>query len=207
MSEWIIAFGLCLLGYLAGSIPFSIIMTRMVKNVDVRDSGSRHATTTNTIRQAGWAAGILVLILDMAKGYLPTLLALRVAPFEWVAPVVAGLAVVGHCWPVFAQFRGGMGLATAGASVLAVDPIYGLMGLGLLIFLTLVIKHSARAAFLVGIVLAPMYYLLGQRGYLISVSAAIGLVIAIRFTSDWNRQYRELWLDRENSDSKQIENS
>lgn len=201
MTDWVVAIGLCLLGYLAGSIPFSILVTRLVKKVDVRDAGSGHATTTNTIRQAGWAAGAMVLILDMAKGYLPTLLAIRLAPFEWVVPFVAGLAVVGHCWPIFAQFRGGMGLATAGASVLAVDLVYGLIGLAFLIFLTLLIKHSARAAFFVGIFLAPLYYLLGQRGLLISVSAAIGIVVAIRFTSDWNRRYRELWLDREKTAS------
>jgi len=174
----------------------------MVKNVDVRDAGSGHATTTNTIRQAGWGAGAMVLILDMAKGYLPTLLAIKLAPFEWVIPLVAGLAVVGHCWPIFAQFRGGMGLATAGASILAVSPLYGLIGLGLLILLTLIIKHSAKAALFVGILLAPMYYLLGQRGLLITVSAAVGFVIVIRFTRDWNRQYRELWLDREQKDAK-----
>lgn len=196
MNEWIMAVGLCLLGYFAGAIPFSILVTRLVKNVDVREAGSGHATTTNTIRQAGWAAGAVVLVLDMAKGYLPTLLAIRAAPFEWVVPIVAGLAVVGHCWPIFAQFRGGMGLATAGASVLAVNLVYGLIGLGLLILLALIIKHSARAAFFTGILLAPLYLLLGQRGLLIEVSAAIGLVIAIRFTSDWNRRYRELWLDR-----------
>ncbi|NIV14881.1 MAG: acyl-phosphate glycerol 3-phosphate acyltransferase [Aliifodinibius sp.] len=197
MENWLFAIGLCLLGYFSGSIPFSILITRLVKKVDVRDAGSGHATTTNTIRQAGWLAGALVLVFDMAKGYLPTLLALNYAPFDWVPPVVAGLAVVGHCWPIFAGFRGGMGLATAGASVLAVDVIYGLVGLGLLIILTLVIRHSARAAFWVGVLLAPMYYLLGERGMLIWVSAAIGLVVAIRFTSDWNRRYRELWLDRE----------
>jgi glycerol-3-phosphate acyltransferase PlsY len=198
MNDVLLAIGLCLFGYLAGSIPFSILVTRLVKQVDVRDAGSGHATTTNTIRQAGWVAGGFVLLFDMAKGYIPTMIAIRLAPFEWVIPVVAGLAVVGHCWPVFAKFRGGMGLATAGASVLAINVVYGLIGLGLLIVLTLVIKHSARAAFWVGLLLAPMYYLLGQRGMLVWVSAAIGLVVAIRFTSDWNRHYRELWLDREN---------
>ena len=154
MNDVLLAIGLCLFGYLAGSIPFSILVTRLVKQVDVRDAGSGHATTTNTIRQAGWVAGGFVLLFDMAKGYIPTMIAIRLAPFEWVIPVVAGLAVVGHCWPVFAKFRGGMGLATAGASVLAINVVYGLIGLGLLIVLTLVIKHSARAAFWVGLLLA-----------------------------------------------------
>ena len=200
MDKWMIVVGLCLLGYLSGSVPYSILITRRIKGVDVRDAGSGHATTTNTIRQAGWAAGALVLFLDMAKGAIPTMIAVRNSPFDWVVPVVAALAVVGHCWPIFANFRGGMGLATAGASILVIDVVYGLIGLGVLILMTLVIKHSARAAFWVGLILAPLYYILGQRGMLIWVSAAVGLVIAVRFTSDWNRRYRELWLDREKPD-------
>ena len=107
MDNWIMVVGLCLLGYLSGSVPYSILVTRFIKGVDVRDAGSGHATTTNTIRQAGWAAGAFVLVLDMAKGAIPTMIAVHTSPFDWVVPVVAALAVVGHCWPVFANFRGG----------------------------------------------------------------------------------------------------
>src|SRR5512147_2720319 len=112
-----------LLGYLSGSLPFSIWVTRRLKGVDVREAGSGHATTTNTIRQAGFAAGALVLILDIAKGFIPTWLALRYTPAElviYIVPLTAAAAVAGHCWPVFAGFRGGMGLATTGGCLLAV---------------------------------------------------------------------------------------
>src|SRR5512147_2407070 len=112
-----------LLGYLSGSLPFSIWVTRLLKGVDLREAGSGHATTTNTIRQAGFAAGALVLILDVAKGFLPVWLALRYAPHMWVAAVTAACVVIGHCWPVFAQFRGGMGLASAGGGLLAASPL------------------------------------------------------------------------------------
>src|SRR5512140_1297800 len=93
------------LGYLCGSLPFSVWLTRLLKGVDVRDSGSGHATTTNTIRQAGFAAGALVLVLDIAKGFLPTWLALHYAPLPsrvWIAALTAALAAAGHCWPLFA---------------------------------------------------------------------------------------------------------
>src|SRR5690349_1949401 len=96
-----------ILGYLSGSLPFSIWVTRYVKNVDVRDAGSGHATTTNTIRQAGFGWGALVLILDIAKGLLPTFLALKLTNNPLLVAITAALAVAGHCWPVFAQFRGG----------------------------------------------------------------------------------------------------
>ena len=116
------AIAFAILGYLSGSLTPSIWITRLLKGVDVRDGGSGHATTTNTIRQAGFGPGAIVLILDIAKGFLPTWLALRYAPAEWIIPLTAGLAVVGHCWPLFAGFRGGMGLATAGGGLLAVHP-------------------------------------------------------------------------------------
>lgn len=189
--------GYGLLGYFSGSMSFALWITRMVIGVDVRDAGSGHASTTNTLRQAGLGWGIVVLALDLAKGYLPTMLALKFAPHDAAVPAAAAMAVVGHCWPLFAQFRGGMGLATAGGGLLAVSPFGFVLGVGIVAALTLLLKHSARAGLLAGIIIAPVYYLIGERGSIVWVAAASGIVIAIRFTSDWNRVYRELWLDRE----------
>ena len=186
-----------ILGYLSGSLPFSIWVTRYVKHVDVRDAGSGHATTTNTIRQAGFGWGALVLILDIAKGFIPTYLALKLMGETWVVPITAALAVVGHCWPLFAQFRGGMGLATFGGALLAVNWFAFVVGLGLLLLLTITIHHSARASVFTGILIAPMFWLFNLHGIEIWVALVCGVVIAIRFLIDWNRQYRELWLDRE----------
>ncbi|MBI2332850.1 MAG: glycerol-3-phosphate acyltransferase [Chloroflexi bacterium] len=186
-----------LLGYILGSLPFSIWITRYVKKVDVRDSGSGHATTTNTIRQAGFGWGVLVLILDIAKGFLPTYLAIRFSGEVWVVAWTAAAAVIGHCWPLFAQFRGGMGLATAGGSILAVNSLAFLICLILLILLVLVIRHSARASVVAGILFAPVLWLLNIRDVAFWVAVGAGAVIAVRFLIDWNRKYRELWLDRE----------
>jgi glycerol-3-phosphate acyltransferase PlsY len=189
-----------LFGYLSGSLPFSIWVTRHAKNVDVRDAGSGHATTTNTIRQAGFGWGALVLALDIAKGFLPAYLALRVGQdsiLPYIVPLTAAGAVIGHCWPLFAQFRGGMGLATFGGALLAVNWLAFVIGLGLLLFLTLVIHHGARASIATGILMAPVFWLLDLRGLEFWIAVAGGLVIAYRFLIDWNRKYRELWLDRE----------
>lgn len=186
-----------LLGYILGSLPFSIWVTRLVKNVDVRDAGSGHATTTNTIRQAGFGWGALVLILDIAKGFIPTYLAARYSGETWVIALTATAAVIGHCWTIFAGFRGGMGLATAGGSILAVNPLAFFICLGLLILLVLVVRHSARASVFAGILIAPVLWLLNIRDAAFWVGLGAGVVIAIRFLIDWNRKYRELWLDRE----------
>lgn len=193
----LLAFLFPILGYLCGSLPFSIWVTRCVRNVDVRDSGSGHATTTNTIRQAGFGWGALVLVLDIAKGFLPTWLALEFSGETWVVALTAAGAVIGHCWTIFAQFRGGMGLATFGGALLAANWFAFVIGLGLLLLLTITIHHSARASVFTGLLIAPVFWLLGLRGIELWIALAGGLVIALRFLSDWNRQYRELWLDRE----------
>ena len=187
------------LGYLLGSLPFSIWITRIVKGVDVRDSGSGHATTTNTIRQAGFGWGTLVFILDVTKGFLPTFLALKYSNDIRITALTATFAVVGHCWPLFAGLRGGMGLATAGGAFLAVNVLAFLVCIGLLILLVLVIRHSARASVFTGILAAPVLWILNIRDISFWVAAGAGLVIALRFLIDWNRKYRELWLDRKKS--------
>lgn len=188
-----------ILGYLSGSLPFSVWVTRYARNVDVRDAGSGHATTTNTIRQAGFGWGALVLLLDLAKGFLPTFLALQYTTSGWVVVIIAALAVVGHCWPLFAQFRGGMGLATFGGALLAVNWMAFPAGLVLLIASLLILRHGARASVLTGILIAPLFWILNLRGLEFWIAIAGGVIIALRFTIDWNRKYRELWLDREKS--------
>ncbi len=189
-----------LFGYLCGSLPFSLWITRLVKGVDVRDAGSGHATTTNTLRQAGFGWGAVVLVLDIAKGFLPVYLALHVgrdAILPYLIPLTAALAVAGHCWPVFAQFRGGMGLAVFGGALFAIDWFAVVLGLGLLFTLMLLLHHSARATVIAGILVAPLLWLFGLRGLEMWTALAGGLVIAFRFLIDWNRKYKELWLDRE----------
>ena len=186
-----------LAGYLSGSLPFGLWITRLVKNVDIRDGGSGHVGTTNTIRQAGFAPGAAVLILDFAKGFLPIYFTLRSGFPAWSVAITAAFVVLGHCYPIFANFRGGMGLAVAGGALLAVKPITFLIVLALLIFLVLIMRHSARAALFTGLLAPILLWLLHFRGTELWVMAGAGLVIAFRFTVDWNRQYRELWLDRE----------
>ena len=186
-----------ILGYLFGSLPFSIWVTHFVKHVDVRDAGSGHATTTNTIRQAGFGWGALVAVLDVAKGFIPTILAIRYSSNVWIVVLTAALAVVGHCWPIFAQFRGGMGLATFGGALLATNWFAFVIGAGLLLALVLILHHGARASVFTGILIAPLFWLFNLRGIELWIALVCGLVIAYRFLIDWNRKYRELWLDRE----------
>lgn len=204
LNEVVVFFGL--LGYLAGSLPFSVWISRRLGGQDVRSGGSGHATATNTIRQFGWLAGALVLVLDIAKGFLVVWAANRFGG-EWSAVAAAAGAVIGHCWPLFAGFRGGMGLAVTGGAVLAVEPLGFVVGAGILVLLVLLTRHAARAAVLTFVAAPLAFWWLHLSISSIGILLAAGIVIVVRFAADWNRQYRELWLDREPGDMNKTSRS
>src|SRR5215475_12482760 len=100
--------------YLLGSIPFGLILAKILGGKDVRKSGSGNIGATNVTRAAGPAAGILTLLLDAAKGWLAVLIAGRSPHAGAGLMALAGLlALVGHCFPVWLRFKGGKGVATA----------------------------------------------------------------------------------------------
>lgn len=189
--------GFALLGYLCGSVSFAFWITRFIKGVDVRASGSHHATATNVVRQAGWKVGVVVMVLDFTKGFIPTYLAAHYAISSWAIPVTAVMVVFGHCWPLFTGFRGGMGLAASGGAALAISPFAFAIGVVLLISLLFAIRHAARACASVGL-LTPVVLWLFHFPYIVLWTAVgVGLVLTFRYLIDWNRRYQSLWLDHE----------
>ncbi|TFH38130.1 MAG: glycerol-3-phosphate acyltransferase [Anaerolineales bacterium] len=193
---------ICVVAYLVGSIPFGIIITRLLRGTDVRLHGSGHAGATNTMRVAGWLPGIAVMVLDLGKGAFIAWLALRFGSKASVAWFATALVIVGHCWPVFAGFRGGMGMATAGGAFLVFWPLGFVLGIGLAAAMQLWVRHSARANIATGILLAPMWFLFGASVLQVGAAIASGLVVILRSISDWNRVYSELWFDRKDGAEK-----
>lgn len=104
-------------GYLVGSIPSGILVSRLLGRNDPRGVGSGNIGATNVLRSGGRVAAALTLLLDLAKGYAPVLLAWSFGPLA-AAATGAG-AVIGHCFPVWLRFRGGKGVATALGVLLA----------------------------------------------------------------------------------------
>jgi glycerol-3-phosphate acyltransferase PlsY len=120
---------LVLLGYLAGSIPFGVLLTRWLRGVDVRKGGSGNIGATNVTRVAGKKLGAVVLLLDALKGALPVGLALWLLPAQFRAHALVGLAaVLGHVYPVWLKLRGGKGVATALGVLLVLVPLAALAG-------------------------------------------------------------------------------
>ncbi|KEO83946.1 glycerol-3-phosphate 1-O-acyltransferase PlsY [Tumebacillus flagellatus] len=114
---------LIVLGYLIGSIPSALIVGKIGYGVDIREHGSGNLGGTNTFRTLGKKAGIIVLTADILKGVLAAALPyLSGAGYEYA--LVAGIpAVLGHCYPVFAGFRGGKAVATSAGVLLFITPI------------------------------------------------------------------------------------
>jgi glycerol-3-phosphate acyltransferase PlsY len=98
--------------YLFGSIPSGYILFRLSEKKDIRSFGSQATGATNVLRLKGWKYAIPVLLFDVAKGFLPVFLALKLFEDLIFALICGFLAVVGHCFPVYIKFRGGKGLAT-----------------------------------------------------------------------------------------------
>lgn len=135
-----------LLSYIVGSIPTSIIVTKLVKGVDIRNYGSGNAGGTNVSRLLGKKYGLLVIVLDALKGALAVVLIARLylgnfpfpnsTPFDdfTLVQLLAGIAAVaGHIWTVFAGFKGGKGIATGLGVLLSVVTLDMLLAVGVFI--------------------------------------------------------------------------
>jgi len=105
--------------YLLGSIPTGYVVVKLAGRRDIRTLGSRSTGATNVLRAQGWAFAVPVAAFDVAKGFLPPFLSLRIFEDQNLAAAAALAAILGHCFPVYIGFRGGKGVATAGGSILA----------------------------------------------------------------------------------------
>jgi glycerol-3-phosphate acyltransferase PlsY len=125
------------LSYILGSLPTAVLFSKWKHGFDIRTKGSGNAGGTNVFRVLGWKSGILVMVIDLAKGFIATALIARLfwdptlpfynrTPFDdftIIQMICGGAAIVGHIWTVFAGFRGGKGIATGAGMLLGVTPV------------------------------------------------------------------------------------
>ena len=139
-------------GYLAGSIPFGLILTKAFAGKDVRESGSGNIGATNVARVAGKKLGAVVLLLDAAKGALPVLAAILTAPDAYLLHVGTGFAAfLGHVLPVWLRFDGGKGVATALGVLLVLLPQAALVGFVLWAAIVLTLRVSSVGSLVGGL--------------------------------------------------------
>jgi glycerol-3-phosphate acyltransferase PlsY len=173
-------------GYLLGSIPSGYLMGLMA-GVDVRKSGSGNVGATNVARVVGKREGLLTLIVDVGKGWIPVLLTFELGLDVGVAAVVGVAAFLGHVFPVFLKFKGGKGVATALGVFLGLAPIATMVLIavfGAVIYFSRIVSLSSMTA----AALAPLvFWLFSYPLTVIAVSALVALVIILRHQANIQR--------------------
>jgi acyl phosphate:glycerol-3-phosphate acyltransferase len=152
---WIL---LILLSYCLGSISFSYLLTKLIKNEDIRNHGSGNAGATNTLRVLGKGPAIAVLLLDSLKGIISVLVPLWLGLSPNIAILCGFAAVIGHNYPVFFGFKGGKGVATT-IGVFAAISFFPSLLAGIIAILTIWISRFVSLGSIVFLILTPFFML------------------------------------------------
>lgn len=178
-----------ILSYLVGSIPTSIILSRILKGIDIRNYGSGNAGGTNTYRILGKKAAIAVVVLDVAKGFVAAFLISQIRFGDDVLPIsdkyhaikyLAGLAAVaGHIWTVFAGFRGGKGVATGLGMILGTLPGGLLIGLPVFVAVVMITGYVSLSSISAAVTIPLIFVLMDETGIYNFSPAAIWFMIVL----------------------------
>ena len=185
-----IALASALGGYLAGSIPFAVLVSRAMRLPDPRSYGSRNIGATNVLRSGNRLAALLTLLGDAMKGWGAVLVAqLLGLPAEMVA-LVGVAAFLGHVFPVWLRFQGGKGVATAAGVLIAFDWRLGFATLGAWLVVAAVSRFSSLGS-IVAAVAAPIaaWMLLGPGPVFVAV-VAMAIVLVARHRANIRKLLR-----------------
>jgi acyl phosphate:glycerol-3-phosphate acyltransferase len=172
---------LCALGgYLAGSIPFAVVVSRLMALPDPRTYGSKNIGATNVLRSGNRVAALVTLVGDAGKGWMAVLVARSLQLDHEMVALVGFAAYLGHVFPIWLRFKGGKGVATAAGALIAFDWRLGLAVIVVWLTMAVVSRYSSLAA-LTAALFAPAaaWYLLGAGPYLVAV-VAMSVLLVVR---------------------------
>ncbi len=173
------------LSYLAGSIPFGVVITRAMGLGDLRAIGSGNIGATNVLRTGNKGAALLTVLLDAAKGGLAALAARALAGED--AAQIAGLAAfLGHLWPVWLGFRGGKGISTFLGVLLALAWPAGLLACAAWAATAALTRYSSLSG-LVAAALSPVFAWATGRGDLVLLAIGLAILIFVRHHANIRR--------------------
>ncbi len=171
---------LCALaGYLAGSIPFALLVSRAMGLPDPRSYGSGNIGATNVLRSGSRVAALLTLTGDAAKGWAAVLAARALGQPEEMLAVVGLAAFLGHVFPVWLGFRGGKGVATAAGVLIAFDWRVGVAAVAVWLVVVVASRYSSLGAIAAALCApAATWYFLGAGPVLPAVIAMAAVLVA-----------------------------
>ena len=165
--------------YLLGSMPFGYWVVRLLKHEDIRRVGSGNIGATNVWRTYGKGYGIPIVLLDVAKGFVPAFVGTLVAS-ELLGALAGGAAMLGHWRPLFLRFqRGGKTVATAGGTFLGVAPLVGLVGLGIWIVTFVATRYASVASMVTASSLPFVAAVLGQPWPVVVFAALAAVAVLV----------------------------
>jgi glycerol-3-phosphate acyltransferase PlsY len=174
-------------GYLLGSIPVGLIVSRYATGVDVRNYGSGKTGFTNTLRVVGLKRALPVLAGDFLKGFAAAMLPLLWTDDPWARAAGGVAAIIGHAWPVFAGFRGGRAALAGIGALFALSPIAALVALPVMVLCVGTTRYvslgSITAAFVAGFVSLALA-VFDQQSWAYGAGAAVGAALIIALHHD-----------------------
>lgn len=188
---------IAIIAYAIGSINFSVIFSRKFAGFDVREKGSGNAGTTNMLRTVGKKAAVITLVCDILKGIVSILIALLIGYFvkdvnKAILVQIAGVfAIFGHTFPIFFEFRGGKGVATALGVILLTNWQIGLICLAFALILIIITKMVSLGSIMAAI-LFPVLTIFIQTNYIepgnyIIFGIAVGLLVVFNHRKNLKR--------------------
>ena len=166
-------------GYLLGSIPFGLVVVSLARGEDIRSRGSGNIGASNVWRAYGRRLGVPVVLLDVAKGFVPALLGLKVGG-EWVGVLAGAAAMLGHARPVWLGFsKGGKMVATGGGVVLALAPLAAGLCLAVWLATFVLSRYASLASLATACSLPVLCLLLGEPPPTVLFGAAAGLAVIV----------------------------
>lgn len=184
---------MCIFAYFLGSVPNAVWVGKLFKKIDVREHGSKNAGATNAARVLGTKLGILVLTLDVLKGAIPTWLTLalgintlqNMTNIQGIDPIFIGIvAILGHTFSIFLNFKGGKGVATTLGVFIILAPKVILILFVIFMLLFVIFRYVSLSSVVSAACLPLFVYLVYKNIPLTLVSLILGLVIIIKHKSN-----------------------
>ena len=166
-------------GYLIGSIPFGVVVVRAFHGEDIRAQGSGNIGASNVWRAYGRWYGVPVALLDVAKGFVPALVGVKLGG-EWVGVLAGSAAMLGHARPIWLGFsRGGKMVATAGGVVLALAPLAAGICLVVWIATFVLFRYASLASLATAVALPVCCFLLDEPLATVLFATAASLAVIV----------------------------
>ena len=186
IPESLVNIPLVVFAYLMGSIPVGVILGKL-KGVDPRRTGSGNIGATNVMRAAGKKLGIITLLCDTAKGFIPVMLAICLDAQGYVIALTGFVVFLGHLFPVFLKFRGGKGVATALGVYLALSPAV-VLGAFIVFAVVFAVWRYVSLASLIGAVAIPAGLYLKKAPFeFVAMAGLIALFVIVRHKDNISR--------------------